>query len=187
MNKIVKIFETSAFTFIFLLGCFSLHPAQAQNGSAERIVDFEFRIAYQVGWKASADAMKQAENIFKYEGVKLVQCMTLTRAVATRLGLLAMKIEFVGKAGCTPRIDLADLKNCIRLSTAFEALQATATALDTKVPLYVKPSMPAPIPSPSPIPPPAQAPTAGTARRRSAASCRSFWTRTHARCAASAR
>ena len=35
------------------------------------------------------------------------------------------------------------------------AAVATATALDTKVPLYVKPSMPAPIPSPSPIPPPA--------------------------------
>ena len=80
MNKIVKIFETSAFTFIFLLGCFSLHPAQAQNGSAERIGDFEFRIADQVGWKASADAMQQAENIFKYEGVKLVPSFAYTNS-----------------------------------------------------------------------------------------------------------
>lgn len=53
--------------FVFLF----VAPSIAQNISTNKIGDFEFKASDKMGWKASPDAKLQAENILKYEGVKL--------------------------------------------------------------------------------------------------------------------
>ncbi len=54
-----------------LFGCLFVAPSIAQNISTDKIGDFEFKVADKTGWKASLDAKLQAENILKYEQVKL--------------------------------------------------------------------------------------------------------------------
>ena len=60
------------------------------------------------------------------EGVKLLNCMTLTRPTSTRLGLLGQKIKFMEQINSGPCLQLGDLKTCIHIGNAFQVLQAQA-------------------------------------------------------------
>lgn len=63
-----------------LFGCLFVAPSIAQNISADKIGDFEFKVADKMGWKASLDAKLQAGNILKYEGVKLTPSFAYTNS-----------------------------------------------------------------------------------------------------------
>lgn len=72
MNKSPNLIMKYIITFPIFIGCILVGSASAQNISVDRIGDFEFKIADKSGWKASPEASAHVENIFKYEGVKLV-------------------------------------------------------------------------------------------------------------------
>ena len=63
-----------------LFGCLFVAPSIAQNISADKIGDFEFKVADKMGWKASLDAKLQAENILKYEQIKLTPSFAYTNS-----------------------------------------------------------------------------------------------------------
>ena len=63
-----------------LFGCLFVAPSIAQNISSDKIGDFEFKVADKMGWKASLDAKLQAENILKYEQIKLTPSFAYTNS-----------------------------------------------------------------------------------------------------------
>jgi len=68
VNVIIQMLKSiTCIFFVFLF----VAPSIAQNISTNKIGDFEFKASDKMGWKASPDAKLQAENILKYEGVKL--------------------------------------------------------------------------------------------------------------------
>ena len=71
MKNILRILKSIAYIFCIFIGCFFSNATIAQNIASNKIGDFEFRVVDPMGWKASTEAILQAENILKYEGVKL--------------------------------------------------------------------------------------------------------------------
>ena len=80
MNNIFRILKSIAYIFCIFIGCSFSHPTIAQNVSSNKIGDFEFRVVDPMGWKASTEAILQAENILKYEGVKLAPSFAYTNS-----------------------------------------------------------------------------------------------------------
>jgi hypothetical protein len=71
VKNIFRIIKPIAYIFCIFIGCFFSNASIAQNISSNKIGDFEFKVVDPMGWKASTEAILQAENILKYEGVKL--------------------------------------------------------------------------------------------------------------------
>jgi hypothetical protein len=71
VKNVTQILRTFTYAFWVFFGYFFVQPVVAQNTSTNKIGDFAFKVSDQMGWRASAEAISQAESILKHEGVKL--------------------------------------------------------------------------------------------------------------------